>query len=277
MRAAWTRARSQMARHEFFAALFFVGCFNGLGARIIDTIRFVGWSDALLSTFGVSAIVWVACYKALELVLEGQSEEIRPLDVGVGVVVLVPMSLPIGGLSWLALAILAIYVLVVSAPASAQRRAATILLATTVPMLWSRVLFRYFANSILAIDADLAGLLLGTGNTGNLVPFADHSGNLVILPYCSSLANVSLGFLTWVLFTQWSPRRWTPRDLYWGLLIGESIVAFNVSRIALMGRSQAHYELIHSELGFVVGNFLLLSLMLGICLLGAKRDVFARS
>ena len=40
-----------MPRHEFFAALFIIGCANGLGARIIDTVRWVGWADAALSTY----------------------------------------------------------------------------------------------------------------------------------------------------------------------------------------------------------------------------------
>jgi hypothetical protein len=97
------------------------------------------------------------------------------------------------------------------------------------------------------------------------------------LPYCSSLANVSLAFLTWVLVTQWVARRWTPQDLIWCFLAGASVVAFNVSRIALMGRDQAHYELIHGQFGDMVGNFLLLALMVGLCLLGARRELFARS
>jgi hypothetical protein len=45
---------------------------------------------------------------------------------------------------------------------------ALILLATTVPMFWSRLLCMYFANFILEFDAALVGLLLGIGHTGNL-------------------------------------------------------------------------------------------------------------
>ncbi|HLH95419.1 MAG TPA: hypothetical protein VKW08_09905 [Xanthobacteraceae bacterium] len=266
-----------MARSEFFFALFFIGCFNGLGARAVDSIRSQGWSEALLSTFGVSGIVWVACFKGLELVLREPIGKIRLADLGLGVLILMLVSLPIGGLSWLAVSMLGVYVLLQGAPTSTQRRGVIILLAVTVPMLWSRILFRYFANLILEIDAKLVGLILGTQNAGNIVPFADHSGSLIILPYCSSLANVSLAFLTWVLVTQWLSRRWAARDLRWCFLAGASVVAFNVSRISLMGRDQAHYELIHSQYGDLVGNLLLLSLMIGICLFGARRDLLTRS
>jgi len=77
----------------------------------------------------------------------------------------------------------------------AQHLGATILLATTVPMLWSRLFFDLFANFALDVDASLAGWMLGTHRTANMVEFADHSGTLVIFPSCSSLANVSPALL----------------------------------------------------------------------------------
>jgi hypothetical protein len=46
-------------------------------------------------------------------------------------------------------------VLLFTDPSLSQKRGALILLATTVPMLWSRLLFRFFANFILEIDASL--------------------------------------------------------------------------------------------------------------------------
>jgi hypothetical protein len=53
-------------------------------------------------------------------------------------------------------------------PSSSRQRGALILLATTVPMFWSRLLCVYFANFILENDAALVGLLLNIGHTGNL-------------------------------------------------------------------------------------------------------------
>ena len=97
--------------------------------------------------------------------------------------------------------LLCLYILVSSSEPS-LRRGAVILLATTVPMLWSRLLFQFFANLILEIDASLVCWLLGTRRTGNLVEFADGNGVLAILPSCSSLANVSLAFLCWITVSQ---------------------------------------------------------------------------
>ena len=77
------------------------------------------------------------------------------------------------------------------------------------------MLFQLFANFILAVDASLVSWLLGTHRTGNLVEFADKSGQLVIFPACSSLANVSLAFLCWVTLVSWYHTK-APRPIYSG-------------------------------------------------------------
>src|SRR5262249_51359370 len=111
---------------------------------------------------------------------------------------------------------------------------------------------------------------------GNVVRFADQSGSLVITPYCSSLANVSLAVLTWVTISQWSPRRSSPKDLFWCFLASASVVVINVVRIGLMGLSQMHYEVIHSPRIDAIANLLTLVLTVGFCLLGVKRESIAR-
>jgi hypothetical protein len=193
-----------------------------------------------------------------------------------GLALLLLIALPITALSWLAVTILCLYVLLFTDPSSSQRRGTLILLATTVPMLWSRLLFRYFANFILEIDALFVGLLLGTGHTGNLVRFADQSGNLVISPYCSSLANVSLSFVTWVTISQWFSHRCSLNDLCWCFLAAASVIAINVIRISLMGLTEMHYQMIHNYWGDMIANLLILGVMVGLCLLGVKRELFAR-
>ena len=271
-RALSTQLCGLMSRDEFFAALFILGCVNGLGSRIVNSVRSLGWTDALLSTFGISVIVWAACFGGARLVFRERTEKIRSVDLFVGLPLILLIALPIEKSSWLAITILSFYVLLFTDPPSSRRRGALILMATTVPMLWSPLLFRYFANFILDIDASLISWLLGTRNTGNVVPFADHSGSLVISPYCSSLANVSLAFLAWVTISQWLPRRSSPKDLYWCFLAAASVIAVNVTRIALMGLSQTHYQTVHSQWGDLIANLLTLGLTVGFCLLGVKRE-----
>jgi len=185
-----TRAKSgqggiQIARNEFFAGLFLLGCANGIAVRAIATVQGNGWLNAAIGMFDVSAIVLAACASGLWLMMGGREQSVTRIDLAVGVVALALIALPIGALSWIAVDGLALYILLLTPRDLAMRRGAVILLATTVPMFWSRLLFRLFANFILEIDATLVGWLLGADRTGNMVRFANDSGYLVIMPPCS--------------------------------------------------------------------------------------------
>lgn len=183
--------------------------------------------------------------------------------------------LPIGALSWLAVTALSLYI-IISADVASTRRGAFILLATTVPMLWSRVLFQLFANLILQIDASLVGWILGTHRSGDIVEFADGSGVLVIWPACSSLANVSLAVLCWVTVNQLVPPKNSPYPVLWCLLACTSVIAVNVARISLMGLSQWHYSTVHGPWGDAVANTIILGLVVGFSVLGVRRELFQR-
>jgi len=193
--------------------------------------------------------------------------------MGAGFVFLV--TLPIGPLSWLAVAALSLYV-ITSTRVASSRRGATILLATTVPMLWSRLLFQFFANIILQIDASLVGWILGTHRTGDIVEFADGSGVLVILPACSSLANVSLAILCWVTVSQLVGHKKSAYDPLWCFTACVSVVAVNVTRISVEGLSQWHYATFHSPWGDALVNTIILGLIVGFSVLGVRRELFHR-
>jgi hypothetical protein len=87
---------------------------------------------------------------------------------------------------------------------------------------------------------------------------------------------MSLAFLCWVSVTQWAGHRWSAMDLLWSSLACASVIAVNVTRISLMGLSRGHYAAIHSELGDLVVNSLMLVLMIGFSVLGARRELFSR-
>jgi hypothetical protein len=179
-------------RSEFLAALFIIGCTNGITPRIIESVARSGWTDAVVSTFGISVVVWVACAVGIRLVLKDCGDHPNKVDLLLGAVFLFICALPGGGASWLAVTALCLYVLASRAPSSSRRRGAVILLSLTVPTLWSALFFRCFSETILKIDAYLVSQLLGSTQIGNLVRFADGAGELVILAPCSSIANLSL-------------------------------------------------------------------------------------
>jgi hypothetical protein len=274
-RGSLSRAARELPRGEFFGGLFALGCVSGLASRIIQSVNQLGWSDALFNTFGVSIVVWISCAAGVSLVLRDRTIGVRSPDLAMGAGFVFLVILPIGPLSWFAVTALSLYI-IISTNVASSRRGAFILLATTVPMLWSRLLFQFFANLILQIDASLVGWILGTHRTGDIVEFVDGSGVLVILPACSSLANVSLAFLCWVTVSQLVSHKRSAYDLVWCLMACISVIAVNVTRISFMGLSQWHYAIFHGPWGDAVGNTIILGLIVGFSMLGVRRELFRR-
>src|SRR5262249_28380828 len=191
-----------VTRGDFFAALFLIACVNGVVPHVIQSIGEKGFAEALISTFDISVIVWMACFVAIKLIYEGPHDTIRNSDLAIGIPFLAIVALPVAGSSWLGVTGLALYIIVWTEALSSRLRGAVILLATSVSMFWSRLVFDFLCKPILNIDATLTAWLKGTARVGNMVRFADNSGYIVILPACSSFGNVSLAFLTWVLVSQ---------------------------------------------------------------------------
>lgn len=270
--------RHALSRDELFAGLFILGCANGLLGRIIQSVNNAdSWMGAITG-LDLNVIVLFAAYAGIAAVLnnEADRQDIRGIDVAAAATFLILVSLPIFPLSWVAVTGLSFYIFLFASDRSDRVRGALILLALSVPMLWSRLLFQFFAKPILDIDATLVAALLGTHQVGNMVRFADDSGYMVVLAPCSSLANMSLAFLCWISITQWAKHKWSKIDIFWSLLACVSVIAVNVTRISLMGVSQAHYKAIHSESGDLVVNTVMLLLMVGITVLGCRREIFAR-
>jgi hypothetical protein len=275
IRGSVLRIVSELRRGEYFAGLFILGCVSGFTSRIIQSVNRLGWTDALFSTFEISVIIWISCVAGVFLILRDRTIGVRWPEVAFGAGFVFLVILPIGPLSWIAVTSLCLYIFVSTDVATSQR-GASILLATTVPLLWSRLLFQFFASSILGVDASFVSWLLGTQRTGNLVEFADGSAQLVILPACSSLANVSLAFLCWVTLSQLMCHKKSVYDLLWCLLACASVVAVNVTRMAISGLSQWHYATFHSYWGDTVANVIILGLVVGISALGVRRELFQR-
>ena len=194
-------------RGEFFAGLFILGFSNGIFERIASAIENGTIANAILGTFGISVLIWVACFIAVSLLLRQPPEPVTRNDLILGVAVTVAALVPSAKASWIALTGLGLYGLRCFEPGAPARRAAFVILAVTVPMFWSRLAFAMLSDLILQADAILVSLIVGTERVGNTIGFADHSGYLFILPACSSLADVSLAVLGWAPFTQALRRR----------------------------------------------------------------------
>ena len=270
------RFASEIRRGEYFAGLFILGCVSGITSRVIEAINSLGWANAIFSTFQISVLIWFSCIVGITLIFQDRAAGINSLELGLGAAFVVLIILPIGTLSWIAVTGLSIYILFRRKTALA-RRGASILLATTVPMLWSRALYEFFANTILGIDASLVSWLLHTHRSGNVVEFADGSGQLVVFRDCSSLANVSLAFLCWVTLSRMVSHKKSVYDVFWCLLACAAVVTVNVSRMTILGLSEWHYATFHNQAGDAVANIIILGLIISICALGVRRELFERT
>jgi hypothetical protein len=268
--------RHSMPRNELFAGLYILGCVNGLGGLVIQGAYNGDWVGWVLS---ISVIVLFACAAGIALMLDDTSRDLHLADLVVAAIFLFFVTLSVGALIWVSLSGLSLYILLFTKGqlSCKRKRAAFILLAVTVPMLWSKLLFAFIANWILQIDASFVAAVLGTDRVGNMVRFADGSGNLVIFPNCSSLANVSLAVLCWVTATQVTNHRWSPWDIIWFLLACASVVAVNVTRMSLEGLSHAKFIMLHNQWGDMIFNTATLILTIGICALGVRRELFVRA
>jgi hypothetical protein len=271
-------AARQLSRSEFFAGLYIIGCANGLGGNVIRALTAGDWTGGVGQ---ISAIVWFACLAGISLVLSDkhsgeQYNKVRATDIAIAPLFLVIVAAPASELNWIAVTGLSFYLLLFTKPSATRRRGALIMLALTVPMLWSRILFSFFSKIFLEIDSMFVGWLLGTTRSGNVIDFADGSGQMVVLPACSSLANVSLAFLCWVAVSQWLGHRQAAQDWLWCVLACASVVALNVSRIAIMGLSQWHYETFHYGWGATLTNAVILATIVTLTMLGVRRELFAR-
>ncbi|MEQ1955524.1 hypothetical protein [Mesorhizobium sp. CN2-181] len=170
---------------------------------------------------------------------------------------------PVPALSWLGLCLIALY-LHSTASEAIMRRVAAIVFAMTLPLFWARLLFVAFSDTVLGIDAKLAGWLIGTTPQGNVVPLANGAGSMFIAPGCSSVANLSLAILSATVFLNLRGGRWSPAALAWTASSAIAVVVINVVRIGLIGIYPAQYELIHGPVGASITNWLVLAVVFGI-------------
>ena len=269
--------RHSMPRNEFFACLYILACANGLLGRTIYALNLEGWRGAVVG-FELNVIVLSACFAGVYLIATSNRNQIRILDLVVALGFLGLVLLPIYAMSWVAVTGLSLYILFFANDGAERRRGALILLALAVPMLWSRLLFQFFARFLLELDATMAAWMLGTERIGNLVRFADNSGYMVITPACASVGNMTYAFLCWVVVSQWVNHRWRRIDFLWLFLACASVVAINATRIALIGHSQANFQLIHmNQYSEAVLSTVFLCLIIGFSIIGARRELFARA
>jgi hypothetical protein len=271
-----------MSRDHFFCGLFILAAANGLEASVVGSVLTHGWFNALLDLFGVSAVVWIACFAAANLLYGSRlNEMITTLDAVVGLAVLALTILPFERVSWFALTALSLYMLWASSAQSLRRRGALIALAITGPMLWGPALMLICGPTILKGDAVLVSGLIGTEHVGNVFLGAIGSDGsptrYMVYPDCSSLRGMSIAVLAFVTITNVLGITWSARHFVFGVFATLSVLVVNVTRLSLIGLFPAYFSAIHGMPGSAIAAWLSLALVIAISLVGVGREAFARS
>ncbi|MFN3764063.1 MAG: hypothetical protein ACK4R3_00690 [Aliihoeflea sp.] len=264
-------AARQLTRSALFAALMSIGFLNGVSEKVLNALDSQGMALAIFGTFGISAIVWIAAFMGIRLLLDTYAgPPASRTDLAVATVASTAILAPVPSLSWLAISGMAAHLLFTSRSPGPTRRAAAILLAMTIPVFWSRLLFAAGGNELLVADALIVGMLVGTGSEGNTVALADGSGWLFIAAGCSSITNVSIAILCSVLFVTSSAEGWTLRSMVVAGLACVATVLINVMRIALIGRDPSLYPIVHGQIGDTLTGWLTLIVIAMICTIGMR-------
>ena len=265
-----------LSRSSLYLWIFLILTANSLAGPAIRSVAENGPWAGLATTFGVSAIVWIAIAAAFLLLRRpGPASPATPADTVAAVVACLLALLPMANVSSVALAGFAAYAFWNNPRGSAERRAAAILLAVTASLIWGRLLLALFARDLLFVDAFVAGRLIGNAQSGNLIAFSGSPGAIVVAPGCSSLQGMSLALVFWTAVTQWFEVKVTAASLAWCAAALAAAFAINVARLAALVNFPAHFDAIHAGWGWQIASWTTLAAIAAIVLWGARRDVFA--
>jgi exosortase/archaeosortase family protein len=274
---ALAAAPVRLSRSGLFLGLVLLAALNSFAGIAAATIADHGIAYAVFELFGVSAIVWAALAAALALLRNGADAPPPSRgDYAMAVLVLLAALSPVATASSLALTLLAIWMIVTSAPESPGRKAGIVALAMTGSLIWGRLTLAMFSRPLLDADTWLVGRLTGARQAGNTLAFLDGTGGIAVAPGCSSWQGMSLAFLLWVTMAQWFGVRLSWRSAGWCLLALAATVAINVLRIAAMVRFPAHMAEIHHGYGWHISMWATLVAVTAICTFGARREIFGR-
>ena len=271
-RAGAPAATNWFTRPELVSAVFFIGFVNGVTEVAFQSVERTGFPAALSATFGISVLVLVCAYLAVQSAREAPSERPSRSDF-VFCLALIPLySIPVSFVTWIAMTALALREYIISEPRSLRRRAAVLMFGLTIPMFWSRLIFTLLSGWILRVDAILVSLVVRSPYHGNVVMLPHDTGFLYIAAPCSSLANMSQAMLCWLLFTEYSGRRRTANDYATCVLACASVIVLNVLRISWIALRPDLYEIIHGPFGATVFGYFSTFVVVAICAFGVRRE-----
>jgi exosortase/archaeosortase family protein len=260
-------------RAQLFFSIFLLATLNGFVGVAVRAVEQSGLAQAAANLFEISAILWVALAAGLAILWDDRDgTPLRRGDLAVAALLFAAALFPAPTASSAALAVAAGWAIFTSPAGSPLRRAGIIFLAITGALIWGRLMLAMFSRPLLDIDAWFVSQLLGSGHRGNLI-WSDGI-RLLVAPGCSSMQGMSLAIVFWATVNQFFEVRFDWRAVLACLAAVAATITVNVLRIGSMLNWPQHLGEIHHGWGAQVAKWAALILVVGICLYGARREIF---
>lgn len=258
-------------RNELLLITFAVASLSAIISPAKWAIEKFGFLSAIGATFNVSVIVWAAIWLGLSSLAHSRPDVRATRRLTLICYTVIALSfLPIGASVWVLITALGFYLIVFERDDQDIVDAGWVFMALTVPEFWGKRVFNFFSDFILQVDAIFVSTLTGTSRVGNLVEMPG-GGSMIIAGPCSSMANISLSVLCWMLFSQYNIGRWSPWNWFWCLSAAIAIMAINVTRITIIGFFPAYYDFLHDGGGVVIFSWISAVVAVAVCYVGVRH------
>jgi exosortase/archaeosortase family protein len=233
------------ARTDLFALLLTVAIVNGLAPRISAAMA-AGYWTALVSLFGVNAVLWFACYAIVRIALDDRSPAPpHRADKYVAAALLACALFPVMAAASIALFLASLYLLRTTAPGMPLRKMGLIALAATGPLLWGPACIALLGPEISRLEALIIGAGTGLPIQGNVFRSFDGSATFIVAGSCSALANISIALLLLVVLIQLLDIPLSRRLVPVALAAVAATILANTGRLAALGLWPEHYHYLH--------------------------------
>jgi hypothetical protein len=222
---------------------------NAQADQIVLSLTYQPLHEVVMGLAGVSAVIWTAMAAAWRIGSESTERVHTSRDIMILIAVLALSFLPLSFASQGGLLLCACYLLATATRGSPEWRAALVLLALTGPLIWGRLLLHLFAMPILSLDAYLVGTASGTQIDGNVVRFANGSGQFIIRGPCSSVHNISLALVLWTTAAMMFRIRVDRAYVLVGIAMVGFMFALNVVRLSAMALFPSQFDYLHFGTG----------------------------
>ena len=255
-----------LSRHRLLALIALIGCLNGLSRPILLSLSEQNAFDALLHGFNLNLFVVIAIIVALRFIIGATgNHSLTMTDKAIILLCLMAFCVPSAMVSWIVLAAFALWYGWHYRRHSQIYAGFLVLFAVSAREPVVMILLKTFASSVLSLDALLAQTL------ANLAGFvSERSDNLIttqagrsilILAPCSSVSNLSIIWLGWLVAARSLSHRWQQRDATVLLTLTVMVLALNWLRLAMLTLSQEVYHWLHGEAGKAAYELTLILLM----------------